>query len=112
MNVGAFTLGYTRDLPGTMFGRIGIGGDTTMYYVPHELQESYGAPLSFHVFLRYRFALPHKSHHIITKRAARPETRCADLPRESSVSQSSVDRVPVNSQWSQSCGQQCLQTSD
>jgi hypothetical protein len=56
MNVGAFTLGYTRDVFGQRFGRIGIGGDTTMYYVPHELQESYGAPLSFHIFLRYRFA--------------------------------------------------------
>jgi hypothetical protein len=58
MNVGAFTLGYTRDLPGITFGRIGIGGDATMYYVPRELQESYGAPLSFHLFLRYRFGVP------------------------------------------------------
>ncbi len=50
-------MGYTRDLfsgPGT----IGLGADATMYYVPHDLQESYGAPLSFHVFLRYRFGVP------------------------------------------------------
>jgi hypothetical protein len=55
MNVGAFTLGYTRDLTVQLFGRIGIGTDVTMYYVPRMLQESYGAPLSFHAFLRYRF---------------------------------------------------------
>ena len=58
MNVGAFTLGYTRDVFETTFGRIGIGGDATMYYVPRDLQESYGAPLSFHLFLRYRFGVP------------------------------------------------------
>ena len=37
-----------------------------MYYVPRELQESYGAPLSFHLFLRYRFSapsLPVEHHH-------------------------------------------------
>jgi hypothetical protein len=55
MNVGAFTLGYTRDVAAKLFGRIGIGGDMTMYYVPLMLQESYGAPLSFHAFVRYRF---------------------------------------------------------
>jgi hypothetical protein len=55
MNVGAFTLGYTRDVAARLFGRIGIGGDMTMYYVPLMLQESYGAPVSFHAFVRYRF---------------------------------------------------------
>ena len=56
MNIGAFTLGYTRDIFGERHsGRLGIGADMTMYYVPLMLQESYGAPLSFHVFLRYRF---------------------------------------------------------
>jgi hypothetical protein len=55
MNVGAFTLGYTRDLASRFFGQIGVGGDMTMYYVPGMLQESYGAPLSFHAFVRYRF---------------------------------------------------------
>ena len=66
MNVGAFTLGYTRDVFDKTLGRIGIGGDATMYYVPHELQESYGAPLSFHLFLRYRFRAPaagSEAHH-------------------------------------------------
>ena len=65
MNIGAFTLGYTRDLTIRTFGRIGVGGDITMYYVPVMLQESYGAPLSFHVFMRYRFGTPASSaeHH-------------------------------------------------
>ena len=58
MNIGAFTVGYTRDLLTGGFGQIGIGGDATMYYVPRELQEAYGAPLSFHTFLRYRFGTP------------------------------------------------------
>ena len=56
MNIGAFTLGYTRDLADHGYpAGSGIGGDMTMYYVPLMLQESYGTPLSFHVFLRYRF---------------------------------------------------------
>jgi hypothetical protein len=55
MQIGAFTLGYTRDLTVHTFGRIGLGADMTMYYVPGELQESYGAPVSFHAFLRFRF---------------------------------------------------------
>jgi hypothetical protein len=55
MNIGAFTLGYTRDLASKSFGRIGVGGDMTMYYVPAMLQETYGAPLSFHGFVRVRF---------------------------------------------------------
>jgi hypothetical protein len=56
--VGAFTLGYSQDLTGGPRGRLGIGGDATMYSVPLHLQESYGGPLSFHLFLRYRFATP------------------------------------------------------
>ena len=54
-NVGGFTLGYTRDVAVRALGRLGVGADMTMYYVPSMLQESYGAPLSFHAFLRYRF---------------------------------------------------------
>ncbi len=66
MNIGAFTLGYTRDLLTGAFGRLGLGGDATMYYVPQELQETYGGPLSFHGFLRYRFGTPSQAgveHH-------------------------------------------------
>ena len=52
--VGAITLGYVRDvLRGARFGRVGIGADITGYRVPSNLQEPYGAPVSFHAFLRY-----------------------------------------------------------
>ena len=52
--VSALTLGYVRDIANRSFGRFGIGGDVTGYLVPANLEESYGAPWSFHVFLRYR----------------------------------------------------------
>ena len=50
--VGALTLGYTRDLLMRGWGRIGIGGDITGYAVPANLEESYGSPVSFHLFAR------------------------------------------------------------
>jgi len=53
--VGAFTLGYTHDLNGSDRGRLGLGGDVTMYYVPPNLKDNYGGPISMHVVLRYRF---------------------------------------------------------
>ena len=52
--VGALTGGYIRELVVNGFGRFGIGGDVTGYSVPPNLEPSYGSPLSFHVFLRWR----------------------------------------------------------
>jgi hypothetical protein len=52
--VGALTLGYVRDLWTVSDARFGVGGDVTGYLVPDNLREAYGAPVSFHVFLRYR----------------------------------------------------------
>ena len=52
--VGAITAGYTRDVAAPAWGTFGIGADITGYYVPDNLSESYGAPVSFHVFVRYR----------------------------------------------------------
>jgi hypothetical protein len=63
--VGALTLGYVRDFfgggtssgggkPSGLPGSIGIGADITVYYVPANLKESYGSPLSYHFFVRYR----------------------------------------------------------
>jgi len=49
----AFTLGYVHDLVERPWGRVGIGGDTTVYHVPDNMSESYGSPHSFHVFVRY-----------------------------------------------------------
>lgn len=50
--IGALTLGYVRTITAPSFGSAGIGGDITAYRVPANLKESYGSPLSFHVFLR------------------------------------------------------------
>jgi hypothetical protein len=52
--VNAVTVGYVNDPWTGRFGRLGIGGDITAYGVPDNLVESYGSPLSFHVFLRFR----------------------------------------------------------
>jgi hypothetical protein len=54
--VGAFTLGYTRDLTHVTYARVGIGGDLTAYYVPKNLQDSYGGPVSMHLFVRIHFS--------------------------------------------------------
>jgi hypothetical protein len=61
--IGAFTGGYVRELLSGRFGSIGLGGDVTGHTVADNLKESYGSPVSFHVFLRYRgragLAMPH-----------------------------------------------------
>lgn len=51
--VGALTGGYVFDVSETRAGNFGIGGDVTVYKVAANLLDSYGAPVSFHVFLRY-----------------------------------------------------------
>lgn len=52
--VSALTLGYLRDVVSQTWGTFGVGGDVTGYIVADNLSESYGSPLSFHLFLRYR----------------------------------------------------------
>lgn len=52
--VGALTAGYVVDLSRSRAGTIGLGGDVTAYSVPANLKDSYGRPLSVHLFLRYR----------------------------------------------------------
>ena len=52
--VSALTIGYVRDVASQTWGTFGIGGDVTGYIVPANLSESYGAPASFHFFIRYR----------------------------------------------------------
>ena len=52
--VSALTIGYVNDFVRKNWGRLGAGGDVTGYLVPDNLSESYGSPVSFHVFLRYR----------------------------------------------------------
>lgn len=52
--VGAATVGYLRDVFRLRAGEIGLGADVTGYAVPSNLRESYGAPVSFHAFVRFR----------------------------------------------------------
>ena len=52
--VGALTGGYVFDAVQTQAGRLGIGGDVSVYRVPSNLADNYGGPVSFHLFLRYR----------------------------------------------------------
>jgi hypothetical protein len=52
--VGALTIGYVRDLWTMSDARFGVGGDVTGYLVPDNLTDAYGAPVSLHVFVRYR----------------------------------------------------------
>ena len=56
--VGALTLGYVRDVLRSRAGGFGAGVDVTGYVVPANLEEPYGSPLSFHMFLRYRAPRP------------------------------------------------------
>ena len=51
---GALTLGYVRDFATPAWGTFGVGGDVTGYLVADNLEESYGSPWSFHIFVRYR----------------------------------------------------------
>jgi hypothetical protein len=52
--IGAATIGYLRDVLQLSAGAFGVGADVTGYTVPANLKDSYGSPVSFHVFLRYR----------------------------------------------------------
>jgi hypothetical protein len=56
--VGALTVGYLRDLLRTRVGGVALGADATGYLVPANLEESYGSPVSFHVFVRFRAPTP------------------------------------------------------
>jgi hypothetical protein len=52
--IGALTIGYVRDVATPRWGTFGVGGDLSGYLVPTNLKQSYGSPVSFHIFLRYR----------------------------------------------------------
>jgi hypothetical protein len=61
--VGAGTVGYVYDLIASARGSVGIGGDVTGYRVDRNLSDNYGAPISVHVFMRYRPArATHTTH--------------------------------------------------
>jgi hypothetical protein len=62
--IGALTGGYVFDVLARPGALLGVGGDLTVYRVDRNLRDNYGAPLSLHVFLRYRpsRASPHAHH--------------------------------------------------
>ena len=60
--VAALTLGYLYDLPRIHGTRLGIGADITAYRTSDDLVEYYGAPHSYHVFLRWRPARTSMAH--------------------------------------------------
>jgi hypothetical protein len=51
--VGALTAGYLLDVSTSRIGILSIGADATVYHVAENLLDNYGAPASFHVFVRY-----------------------------------------------------------
>jgi hypothetical protein len=51
--VGAWTTGYEHRLSQGRFGRFAVGGDLTLHYTPDNLSESYGHPVSIHLFIRW-----------------------------------------------------------
>jgi hypothetical protein len=51
--VGALTAGYLFNFLETKAGVFGVGADVTRYSVPLNLEEAYGSPSSYHVFLHY-----------------------------------------------------------
>jgi hypothetical protein len=62
--IGALTAGYIRDVAAPEWGTFGVGGDVTVYRVPQNLSESYGSPVSFHVFVRYRGRAGERMNHV------------------------------------------------
>ena len=54
-HVAAVTSGYVHDVISKPWGRLGVGGDITLYHVPDNMIDYYGtSPRSFHAFVRYR----------------------------------------------------------
>jgi len=61
-HVAALTLGYLHDVAERPWGRIGVGADATVYHVDPNMLDPYGAPHSFHLFVRYRPAAAAPAH--------------------------------------------------
>ena len=51
-SVAALTLGYERSLANLKRTRLAMGGDVTLHHVSRNLRDSYGRPVSWHIFLR------------------------------------------------------------
>ncbi len=51
-SVAALTLGYERSLVKLKRTNLGVGADLTLHHVSRNLRDSYGRPVSWHIFLR------------------------------------------------------------
>jgi hypothetical protein len=60
--VGALTGGYLFNFVETKMGIFGVGADVTGYSVPLNLEEAYGSPSSYHVFVHYSLRGPGMMH--------------------------------------------------
>jgi hypothetical protein len=60
-HIDALTLGAVRDLAEGAFGRIGIGGDVTLYHMSPDLLPYWEGSRSYHAFLRWR---PNANGHV------------------------------------------------
>ncbi len=54
--VGALTAGYSHEIARVGAQSLSVGGDVTGYRVPTELKESYGQPVSVHLYARWVLA--------------------------------------------------------
>ena len=63
-HIDALTLGVVRDLPGDpRSGRIGVGGDVTLYHMSADAEYYWAGSHSYHVFLRWRPIVAASHHH-------------------------------------------------
>ncbi|MFN8058955.1 MAG: hypothetical protein U0Q12_07300 [Vicinamibacterales bacterium] len=62
--VAALTVGLVHDVGEGWRGRFGVGADATVYRHSPNLADSYGAPRSFHAFLRWRPRVAPPSAHV------------------------------------------------
>lgn len=57
--IGAYTAGYTRDLPFLRYVQAGIGANVTAYSLPKAIKPFYGAhPVGGNIFMRFRLKSP------------------------------------------------------
>jgi len=63
-HIDALTLGLVRDLPlDPRAGRLGIGGDVTLYHMSADAEAFWAGSHSYHVFLRWRPSTMAHHHH-------------------------------------------------
>jgi hypothetical protein len=62
-HVDALTLGVVRDLPLESRGRLGLGGDVTLYHMSADAAIYWAGSHSYHVFLRWRPTVATSHHH-------------------------------------------------